>query len=490
MICISLLSHSSPCIFISLCFPLPPLISAVSLSLSLRLPSELRLFCCLSLLISPPASHREGGGDPADQGWVMVYGHSLWAMRAPPGWIIYTGTCREPAYVSQSHLRHILRHTNKLQAHHRTCHTSSSNLLKEEKKIDLLPALPLSVMQRSFQGQCVPCGLTWVKSHHIWRCISCLSPALSATVSSMNLVHFKLLCMSVLCCPYAVFTSCSSGHSLRLQKCGTVSALTTDRTVLHTHLEPDSVSACQSNSTQRSLFTGIPPCRFTRRYMHKRTQTQTHVGMHIHMCTHSKKLTFFWGGWHNQPNTPTRLTVAHAHMQTHTHINTQCFLKRNYNHKICKHVPSYFTVNHKLQSYILLCHLVLLGHPQSSRVGPACSISVSSLSSSFVGWQDHLVLLPVARFGIILHNNGPKDCLDQSLSQAARGWSASCPSETVALLPIMHTRMHGHSGTMLLLNTFKLLINMSLCLWPSSSPKGSQSLRFHVLTIIICAYCN
>ncbi|KAI4830194.1 hypothetical protein KUCAC02_001844, partial [Chaenocephalus aceratus] len=64
--------------------------------------------------------------------------------------------------------------------------------------------------------------------------------------------------------------------------------------------------------------------------------------------------------------------------------------------------------------------------------------------------QDHLVLLLVAKWWIIPHNSGPKDCLDQFQSRAARNRSVSCPSETVALHPIVHTWTHGHTGTMFL----------------------------------------
>lgn len=60
----------------------------------------------ISAHFSSCLSHREGGGDPDDQGWLMVYERSLWAMRALPGWIIYTGPGWEQTYVSQSHRRH------------------------------------------------------------------------------------------------------------------------------------------------------------------------------------------------------------------------------------------------------------------------------------------------------------------------------------------------------------------------------------------------
>ena len=43
--------------------------------------------------------------------------------------------------------------------------------------------------------------------------------------------------------------------------------------------------------------------------------------------------------------------------------------------------------------------------------------------------------------------------------------------------PVVHTWMHGHSGMMRPhshTHTFKLLINVSLCLWPPSGPQGSQ----------------
>lgn len=111
-----------------------------------------------------------------------------------------------------------------------------------------------------------------------------------------------------------------------------------------------------------------------------------------------------------------------------------------------KTVLSHFTVNYHTSVYVLLRQLASLRHLQSFGAGPACSIPVSSPSSSSVCWQDHLVLLLVARFWIILHNNGLKDCLDQFHSRAARDRSASCSSVTVAVLPTVHTWMHGHRG--------------------------------------------
>lgn len=93
---------------------------------------------------------------------------------------------------------------------------------------------------------------------------SCFLAAHSASVSShqqLELVDLELLHVGhVLFCFVFLFTSCSSGHSLRLQKCSTVSDLAGDRFVLHTHLESDSVSPCQSNFAQQFLFTGVPLC--------------------------------------------------------------------------------------------------------------------------------------------------------------------------------------------------------------------------------------
>lgn len=91
--------------FISLFSSYPPFLPSVCLPLS-RSTLNLAVGLFISAHFSSCLSHREGGGDPADQGWVMVYEHSLWAMRAPLGWIIYTGPRREQTYVSQSHQRH------------------------------------------------------------------------------------------------------------------------------------------------------------------------------------------------------------------------------------------------------------------------------------------------------------------------------------------------------------------------------------------------
>lgn len=93
-------------VYLSFCFlPSPPFLPSVCLLQSLS-TLNLAVWMFISAHFSSCPSHREGGGDPADQGWVMVYELSLWAMRAPLGWIIYTGPCREQTYVSQSHQRH------------------------------------------------------------------------------------------------------------------------------------------------------------------------------------------------------------------------------------------------------------------------------------------------------------------------------------------------------------------------------------------------
>lgn len=98
-----------------------------------------------------------------------------------------------------------------------------------------------------------------------------------------------------------------------------------------------------------------------------------------------------------------KTTLAYTHIHALTHTHTHSFLQLA-------------TI-----SYVLHCQLVLFRQPQSSRAGPTCSIPVfSPSSSSSVCSQDHLVLLLVARFWIIQHNNGPKDCLDQLCSWAAR----------------------------------------------------------------------
>lgn len=92
-----------PLVSFSFCFLLNTASSLLRASLSTL---NLAVWLFISAHFSPCLSHREGGGDPADQGWVMVYEHSLWAMRAPLGWIIYTGLAAEQTYVSQSHQRH------------------------------------------------------------------------------------------------------------------------------------------------------------------------------------------------------------------------------------------------------------------------------------------------------------------------------------------------------------------------------------------------
>ncbi len=141
MICISPLFHLShpSCIFIFLFSSNPPFLPSVCLPLS-RSTLNLAVGLFISAHFSSCLSHREGGGDPADHGWVMVYEHSLWAMRDPLGWIIYTGPHGEQTYVSQSHQRHSKAglststyiHRGKQNAQFRTCYASSasSDLLK------------------------------------------------------------------------------------------------------------------------------------------------------------------------------------------------------------------------------------------------------------------------------------------------------------------------------------------------------------------------
>lgn len=133
----------------------------------------------------------------------------------------------------------------------------------------------------------------------IFFCFPAVHSALVSSHQQVELVDLGLLCMQVMCCFFVVFTSCSSGHSLRLQKCGTVSAHTGDRSVLHTHLELDSVSACQSNFTQQSLFTGIPPC----------PDTNTHAQKSSHLSCESDT---------------TNKCCSTPHTLSHAHTNTAC----------------------------------------------------------------------------------------------------------------------------------------------------------------------
>lgn len=82
----------------------PPLLPSVCLphslftsDLAFGLFISVHFSCCL-----------QGGWDPANQGWVMLHEHSLGALRALLGWIIYTTPHREKPCVSQSHQRSCL----------------------------------------------------------------------------------------------------------------------------------------------------------------------------------------------------------------------------------------------------------------------------------------------------------------------------------------------------------------------------------------------
>ena len=149
-------------LLVSLSFPFPPPPPLHSSTLRVYLsppPLWIWLFWLfISAHFSSCPSHGEGDGDPADQGWVMAYERSLWAMRAPLGLIIYTGPGWEQAYVSQSHQRRskaglsMSTHTHKgrLQAFCRTHNVSCAgfDLLKGETH---LFSLSLSDMWRSSQ---------------------------------------------------------------------------------------------------------------------------------------------------------------------------------------------------------------------------------------------------------------------------------------------------------------------------------------------------
>lgn len=165
MIYISLLFHLShpSCIFFFLLFSSkPPFFPPVCLLLSLS-TLNLAVWLFISAHFSSCFSHWEGGGDPADQDWVMVYEHSLWAMRAPLGLIIYTGPAAEQTYVSQSHQRHSKAglstgthiHPSK-QQHFQTCYLDF-DLLKDITHFCFASLL--------FTGNLW--NLTWVKSHKL-----------------------------------------------------------------------------------------------------------------------------------------------------------------------------------------------------------------------------------------------------------------------------------------------------------------------------------
>lgn len=181
-------------------------------------------------------------------------------MRAPLGWIIYTGPCREQTCISKP--SETLQGWTKCDYRQLNC-----------KNKLWLPEVQNSTLLLHFfdESELETCDVTWMKTHALKKLsflmFSCFLAAHSASVSShqqlelldLELLHVGhvLFCFLFFLC---VFTSCSSGHSLRLQKCGTVSDLAGDRSVLHTHLESDSVSPCQSNFTQHFLFTGVPLC--------------------------------------------------------------------------------------------------------------------------------------------------------------------------------------------------------------------------------------
>lgn len=60
-------------VYLSFCFlPSPPFLPSVCLLQSLS-TLNLAVWMFISAHFSSCPSHREGGGDPADQGWVMVY---------------------------------------------------------------------------------------------------------------------------------------------------------------------------------------------------------------------------------------------------------------------------------------------------------------------------------------------------------------------------------------------------------------------------------
>lgn len=200
------------------------------------------------------------------------------------------------------------------------------------------------------------------------------------------------------------------------------------RSVLHTHLESAPDSPCRSDFTQRSVFTGTPHCTWLK-----------HADAHVYIKQKVVQQMFLCS------------FCVRAYLFTDTNTNER--------------VPSHFTVNH----HTSVCSDIH-GPLRPAQHAPFL-FPVHLLSSAC--WQDHLVPLLLARFWIIQHNNGLKDRLDRFHSRAASDCVASCPSEIVAVLPIVHTWMHGHSGTMLPL-TFKLLINASLSLWPSSGPQGSE----------------
>lgn len=125
-------------------------------------------------------------------------------------------------------------------------------------------------------------------------------------------------------------------------------------------------------------------------------------GTTLHRKSHSKQLTFFLGEWCNS-----KKKFYYNHM-----LLTDTKKKKHNNNN--KQVPSYLTVD---------WHTSVLSSSVSwsIRAGPACSAPVFGPSSSSVCWRDHLVLLQLARFWIIVHNNGPKDCLDQLHSLSCQG---------------------------------------------------------------------
>lgn len=135
-------------------------------------------------------------------------------------------------------------------------------------------------------------------------------------------------------------------------------ALTGDRSVLHTHLESDSVGACQSNFTQQSLFTGIPPCAVSHICTHTRTFRKVHIFLR-----------------------PVQLTyVALPLSLSHTPTQNCAY--------IFMHTDTYMTMSFSLIQKNM-CHLILQ-FTTTSVLCPPVSAGVAQTSLVLQGWPSML----------------------------------------------------------------------------------------------------
>lgn len=191
-------------VYLSFCFlPSPPFLPSVCLLQSLS-TLNLAVWMFISAHFSSCPSHREGGGDPADQGWVMVYELSPVSDESST-WLDHlyralqrTNICiSKPSETLQGWTKCDYRHayTTKLQEHFQTCYMLQVQALTTwSAKLNFSPA---SLFDES---ELETCDVTWMKTHALKKLsflmFSCFLAAHSANVSShqqLELVDVELL---------------------------------------------------------------------------------------------------------------------------------------------------------------------------------------------------------------------------------------------------------------------------------------------------------